>query len=167
MTDEILQSLTLERFMKHAEWRGRCLVWTGSANNTNPQIRVGGKAQPPTNVRRVIYQLVHGPIPTGFLVGLRGTCTNVLCIHPDCLVARSKSKAQKNKPVSLRRKMRIASTQRAKSRLTMDLVREIRMSREPANALDAKYGLPLGYSAKIRRNERWIDFTNQQLGGAR
>jgi hypothetical protein len=167
------EEFTLARLEKHTEPRGACIAWTGSSNGANPQIRLGGAAGAVYMVRRVVYTLVHGEgsIPPGFLVGLRRGCQCDLCVHPMHLVARSQSHAQKGRPASTARKVRIAAAKRAKSRLTIEAVRAIRASDEPASALDARHGLTKGYASRIRRGEAWVDhaspFAGLKQGGGR
>lgn len=156
---ELYEQLTLERLLQHTVEDGECLRWTGHAHEgKRPQIRLGGAAGHAVNVRRVLWLLTRGPLRAGLQVGVKCECE--LCVHPDCLVARTKSAAQRGRSMPLERRRRIAMTKRRASDLTPDTVREIRFSDEPGKALDIRLGLTVGYSSRIRRGEVWADFSS-------
>lgn len=51
-----------ERFKAYTEWRGECLVWTGSLNSGYGQMRVG---EGPMLAHRYAYVRAHGEIAEG------------------------------------------------------------------------------------------------------
>lgn len=156
MTPEI----TLDKIMAHVVEDHGHLIWVGYASAGRfPQIRIGGKIKP---VRRVLYEAVHGPLKAGLQVGV--SCDRELCVHPDCLIARKKSTAQRGQKMTPERRMRIAASTRKKSKITMDVVREIRASDETGTAIEDRLGLSNGYVSLIRRNLRWVDHANPFSG---
>lgn len=151
------EAFTLDRLYAHARDDDGHLIWTGAAlNGRTPQIRLGGKAGMAYNVRRVLYVLLHGPVPPGLRVG--NACEHALCVHPDCVVARRPAAERKGIPITLEHRLRITATKRRQaSALSAALVRTIRADSGPANAVDARLGLTPGMSSKVRRGERWAD----------
>jgi len=60
---------------------GECLIWTGLRSKRGyGQIRHEGRTH---LCHRVVYELLHGPIPDGMVVCHE--CDTPLCIHPDHL----------------------------------------------------------------------------------
>ena len=158
------QEITLAALLVHTKLDDTCLVWTGHASlGKYPQMRVGGKVQP---VRRMIWSLVHETMPHGLQVGV--SCDTDLCVHPDCLVARKRSKIQKGKSILPDVRIKIALARRAGSKLTLDKVRAIRTSGEPSKVIEAAYGLKPGYASRIRAGLVWADSSSHWAGlGAR
>lgn len=160
-----IEDITLADLQARVIEDGECMLWAGHANGgKHPQWRIGGKLYP---ARRVVYELTHGPILKKVQIGTRCGCD--LCVHPDHLVARTRSTVQRGKPLALARKMKIASTKRAQSgRLTIDDVRAIRASTATGMELDAQYGLSSGYASRIRAGLVWVDRATPWAGlGAR
>jgi hypothetical protein len=163
---ELFEQLTLARLLKHTELVGDCLEWTGHANGGQfPQVRLGGRSGRVYNVRRVLWVLLHGFIPANRQVGVKCPCE--LCVHPDHLVLRTRSTAMKGVKKSLLSARRMAATKRAASRITEEMVREIRASNEPAIHLDRRWGLGQGTTSGIRRGRFRRDFAADMLGGLR
>ena len=159
------KELTVATLLKHTVEEGDCLIWTGhSTLGKHPQVRSGGKVVP---ARREIYRLIHGELPSRIQVGVK--CGSPLCVHPDCLIARTRAKASTGKKLSPKHKLRIALTKRAKSTLlTAEDVRAIRASDEPGTVLEASYGLSGGYVSHIRSGKVWKDTASPFFGlGAR
>lgn len=143
---------------------GECLIWQGFAlHGQFPQWRLFNICWP---VRRLLWVMTRGPVLPRHQIGV--TCGNPLCVHPDHLQSRTRSRAQKGKVLSVDRRARIAMARRAKSQLTMEMVREIRASTEPCTVLDKQYGLAKGYASRIRCGDVWADTSNPFAGlGAR
>lgn len=156
--------ITLAAFMARVQDEGDCLMWTGHASlGRFPQWRIDGKLHA---VRRLVWQLTRGEVKPGLQVGVSCGCDR--CVHPDHLVARTKSKALVGKPVTPDHRARITIGRRAKSSLSMEIAREIRASDEPGNVLEARYGLNAGYASKIRTGAVWVDLSSPFAGlGAR
>ncbi len=130
---------------------GDCLLWTGFARyGRYPQWFVDGQAR---NARRVVWERTYGAIRINLQIGVQCGCP--LCVAPEHLVARSKSAAMRGHPVSLVTRARIATALRE---IPDEVAREIKASEGPSIAMDHKHGLTRGYSARIRRGERWRDY---------
>lgn len=158
--------VTVEAFLAHTTEEGDCLIWTGSAQNGRfPMWRIGDGQQ--HVVRRLIWTLAHEARPNGLQVGC--SCGTDLCVHPDHLVARTKSKAQRGTPKSPVTKIRVALAKRAASKvLDMEVARTIRASTESCRDLDRQYGLVRGKSWSIKNNLIWRDTSSPFSGlGAR
>lgn len=158
-----LSTVSLDRVLGRARDVDGCLEWTGALGNGQfPQIRVCGKLFP---VRRVVWALVHRPIGPKTWVG--NTCGNPLCVHPDHLVARSRSAAFKGKRKSLLQKAKIAETKRRRSPITIEIVREIRSSTERNIDLAKRFGISQGYISHLRRASVWQEYVTpfQGIGG--
>ncbi|XXQ55632.1 hypothetical protein ACA040_004350 [Xenophilus aerolatus] len=151
------ETFTLDRLFAHAREEDGHLLWTGCAlNGRTPQIRLGGKDGLAYNVRRVVYVLLHGPVPLGHRVGNR--CEHALCVHPDCVVARRPSAERAGVPITLGHRLRITATKRRQAGvLTPELVRQIHADSGTAKAMDARLGLTPGTASKVRRGDRWAD----------
>jgi len=159
------QEITLAALLARTKPDDTCLLWMGHANAGKfPQWRLGGKL---LVVRREIYKLVHGELPSRLQVGV--TCETDLCVHPDCLVARTRSKAMRGIRITPDRKIRIAQARRASSKLLdMGKVRAIRASDESGPVIEVRYGLKKGYASRIRAGLCWVDHSSPFTGlGAR
>jgi hypothetical protein len=162
----VFEQLTLERLLKFTEPAGDCLEWTGHASEgKHPQVKLGGRKGRVYNVRRVLWVLLHGAIPRDRQVGVKCPCE--LCVHPDHLVLRTRSAAMKHVKKSLLSARRMAATKRAASRISEDMVREIRSSSKPAIWFDRNWRLGNGTAANIRRGRIRRDFSADMLGGMR
>ena len=139
---------------------GNCLFWQGySDKGLFPRWPITGKPRP---ARRVVYEAMHGPLPTRLQVSAR--CKNPLCVHPDCLYAQTRSNSLKGKRVSRSHAANLAASRRKHSRLTMEMVRAIRSSDLTNKEAGDLYGLHRNYVARIRRNEAWVDFASPFAG---
>jgi hypothetical protein len=165
MSAAALPDISLQGFLARTTEEGDCLLWDGyAAEGKFPQWRIDGKLHA---VRRLVWELTRGPLGRGIQVGVNCRCD--LCVHPDHLVARTKAKAMAHVPLSPDRRLRIAMARRAKSSLSIDLVRQIRASTEPGNVLEQRHGLQTGYASRIRLGKVWADHASpfSGLGGRR
>ncbi len=159
-TDDGLPDIRLSDLLARTMPEGDCLLWTCRAiKGKFPQWHIAGQCY---ITRRLIYQLCNGPIPSRLFVGTR--CKNLLCVHPDCLIARTPSKAQRGRITRPDHKARITAAQRARSDLDAATVQAIRASNEPGPVLEARYGLKKGRASRIRSYESWKDITNPFAG---
>lgn len=156
--------ITLDSLLARTRQEEDCLIWSGHANGGRfPQWRIGGELY---LVRRLVWEEVHGPIRPGHQIGVQCGCD--LCVAPDCLVSRTKSRAAPRGRMSVTHQRRIAASRRRNSALTPEIVSEIRMSNDPANVLDERFGLKAGYASRIRQHRVWADYSNPFAGlGAR
>ena len=163
-TPDGLPDIRLSDLLARTVAEGDCLLWTGrSVVGKFPQWDIGGQRH---ITRRLVYQLVHGPLPSRLYVGNK--CKNPLCVHPDCLIARTPSHAQSGRTMRADHKARITAAQRARSSLTLEKVQAIRASSEPGPVIEARYGLKKGHASRIRSFENWKDAGSPFAGlGAR
>lgn len=159
-----LPDVSLDRVLGRTRESGDCLEWAGYAvEGKFPQIRVNWKLYP---VRRLVWQLVRGPAKPEQWIGT--TCENPLCVNPDHLVARTRSKALKGNTHAVMHKLKIAQTRRKGSYVTQEMVREIRSSNETNIALAKRLGMTHDYVSKIRLGKRRADYVTPFQGlGAR
>jgi len=156
MTTDIRLSDLLARTVEE----GDCLVWTGYAQHRKyPQWRIKNINRP---ARRIVYEAVHGPLRPGLQVGINCECE--LCVHPDHLVARPKKLAMRKVKMTRSKRLNIANARRANSKLTIDIVREIRASAEPGNVIELRLGLQKGYASRIRLGKVWADHSSPFAG---
>lgn len=160
LTTDGLPDIRLADLLARTLPEGACLLWTCRAvKGKFPQWDLGGKRY---ITRRLVYQLVNGPLPSRLQVGT--CCGTALCVHPEHLVARTASKAQRGRTMRPDHKARIAAAQRARSSLDAATVHAIRTSTEPGPVLEARYGLKKGRASRIRSYESWKDTANPFAG---
>ena len=81
-----------EAFIARAEWRGDCLIWTGSTSAGYGQISVGGKR---IGAHRYAWEQTFGPIPPGRQVD--HTCFVRACVRAEHLRLATPAENQRNK----------------------------------------------------------------------
>ncbi|MES2909856.1 MAG: hypothetical protein V4718_00620 [Pseudomonadota bacterium] len=151
-TSEIRLSELLARTVEE----GDCLLWTGHASEGKFP-RWGARP-----ARRVVYEAIHGPLSRRLQVSAH--CKNPLCVHPNCLFAQTRGKANKSRQDAQTFRANVAAAQRKRSSLTIEIVREIRASSLSNTEAGAPHGLHRNYVARIRRNEAWVDFASPFAG---
>jgi len=148
------------RLIEKTVEEGDCLIWTGCcANGKWPQWNIDYR---PTPVRRTLWEQVHERSAKRLEVGT--SCGTPKCVHPDHLVARSRSQRMKGIPLSPANVARVALGRRRKSKLNIDLVRQIRASDEPGNVVEERLGLKAGYASRIRSGRVWRDHASPFAG---
>ena len=151
-----LPDIGLVDLMTRAEVVDNCLEWTGYANAGRfPQWRVGGRLWP---VRRLVWELSRGPIKPDHQVNVK--CGNELCVHPDHLVSRTRSKLMTGVKKASATRARIAHAKRKAGKIDAAIVAAIRQSDSPCRALDAEYGLKRGYAWRIKNHLVWRDYSS-------
>lgn len=161
-----IPDVSLDRVLGRTREVEGCLEWAGYAvNGKFPQIRVDYVLYP---VRRLVWQLTRGPVLNPeFWIGCKDGCS-ALCVNPDHLVGRLRSKALKNAKRDSGMKMKIAQGKRKKSKITMKFVKEIRASNESNQVLADQFGIDPGYVSKIRHFKVWNEYVTPFTGlGAR
>ncbi|MDO8251423.1 MAG: hypothetical protein Q7T78_17120 [Rhodoferax sp.] len=154
------KEITLADLLKHVEDDGECLIWTSYAKNGKfPQWSVAGKLQ---SARRAVYELVHGPVPAGYWVGVSCGCD--LCVHPDHVVSRTPSSLRKGKALSLKNRIGLAMGRRAKSHLSGDDIQAIRASEEIHEVQATRYGVSPAMISHIKVGRKWKDHSSPWAG---
>lgn len=148
---------------------GDCVLWDGAVARgggpaaTDPET---GKTAP---VRRVLMRAL------GF--DLEGKVATTSCKHPLCmarghLLALTRKQLQKRTGPSISanvvRNAKLAEIKRARSYLTMEIVRDIRASGMRATDAAEHWGIPLQTAARVIRHDTWKDYSSPFAGlGAR
>lgn len=154
------KEITLADLLKHVDDDGECLIWTSYAKRGKyPRWSLDGA---PREVRRVVYELVHGTIKAGQWVGV--SCGCELCVHPDHVVARTPGSMLKGKPLTLKNRIGIAMGRRAKSHLSGDDIVAIRASEELHGVQAARYGLSPAMIGHIKVGRKWKDHSSPWAG---
>lgn len=161
-----LPDVSLDRVLGRTRTCGECMEWAGYAiGGRIPQIRVEMKCYP---VKRLVYQLVHGPVPSEKFIGNSRQCRNPLCVNPDHLVSRTRSQALKGSARTVGHKAKIANGRRQGSILTMEDARAIRLSDESNPVVAKRFGISANYVSSIRRGVTWKEYSSPFQGlGAR
>jgi len=139
---------------------GKCWIWQKAfSGNGVPQGYINGKV---VTVRRFLWNASHEePCPQNMQV--RPRCNNPECVRPDHLKAYPKNEFHIGSKHSLTWINAMAQTARAKSRLTDEMVHEIRLSSETSKALAKRYGMAASHVGRIRAHKARKDFTNPYL----
>lgn len=138
-----------------------CWVWKGSNDgNKIPRMRLPGSRRL-LNVRRVMLDML------GVYVGnlkATTTCNTLMCVCPDCVTASSPSQliatAAKRTGYAQNpeRNAQISASKRKGSRMTQELVNEIRSSPEATRAIARRLGFCQATIQSIRKGESWKDY---------
>jgi len=134
-----------------------CLEWGRYCiHGVYPAAKIAGRTW---YVRRLLWALTRGrEVPSG--MDVCASCDTPLCVHPDHLVLRRPSSRSAGVPKSAHHRMATALAMRSRSKLTGEMVRDIRASDEANAVLDQRYGLFSGHVAKIRAHARWQDHSS-------
>ena len=141
-----------ERFWSHVRKTPDCWYWEG----TKAQHGYGHATSPrPMPAHRAAWELTHGPIPPGILVCHK--CDVRMCVRPDHLflgtyqdnMADAKAKGRLKPPPLYR------GEQHPRSRLTNDLVRQIRDSKDGCWKWSRRLGLGLSTIKHVRNGRTW------------
>lgn len=158
--------LNLMAILDRTEELADCILWTGATGASGHPIfkPYGG---PCTLVRRAVFEMSVGglvrrePIDT--------TCGEKLCLNPSHMERSTTAKiAQKAASMGAwsgkARSAKIATTKRAKGKLTIEQAREIRMSTESGPVLAARHGVNKSLINGIKAGRNWKDYTSMFAG---
>lgn len=138
---------------------GDCVIWDGAvAQGSGPAVSspYTGRTTP---ARRVLLQAlgvdIKGKIATT-------TCGNSLCMAKEHSVAWTRKELQKRSGIKLSsnivRNAKIAAATRARSYLTMEVVRAIRCAGMTATQASQHWNIPLQTVARVLRNDSWKEY---------
>lgn len=159
-------AVLIERLRKHSDEVGDCWEWFGSMQScgSTPAMNWKGHVKP---VRRFIAEEMGLDI-AGKLVTCK--CRNYLCVNPDHIMVvtrkrlqalTAKEQAYANNPARVKK---ISDKARARSRLTMEIVEQIRAAEGKQRDIAARFGISQTTVSVIRRGEAWRDHTNPFAG---
>lgn len=149
-----LANLRLSDLKARVDEVGDCWLWRGAkGHGKDPRWSIGGKV---FQARRVVFELAHEIAPGKRQVGVN--CGNPVCVHPDHIVARTRSQAALNGTKSAAGIANMAAAARArKNKLSMEAAREIRASDEKSAELALKFGVSREMVCSIRRGQSWVE----------
>lgn len=151
-----LENFTLDDLLARVRDDGSgCLIWACFAHAGRfPQWSLDG---PQRAVRRSLYRLVHGTVRPDLQVGVR--CRQELCVHPDHLVARTKSTVQRGAKMPVTHRANAAKAKWSVSKLTAEQIAEIKSSTVTTQAEADRYGISRTQHYRIRTNRQWAQVT--------
>lgn len=145
---------TLDDVRARCEEVGDCWEWQRAINSERvPQVHCNGMPRP---ARRVAWEMVNGPVPTGMVVTNRHSCKNFRCVNP----AHSKAVAAKvvltanlQGANNAARKAKIAATKRKQMGVGADVVAAVRADASATKASDLAIDLGVSEATiyKLRR----------------
>ena len=135
----------VERFERFVVRQSGCWSWSGATRNGYGVLGRGGRGEGLVYAHRLAWEIANGPIPAGMNVLHR--CDNPPCTNPDHLWLGTK--ADNNRDMAA--KGRHVGTRR----LTVDQVREIRSSSEPARWLADRFGISIWNIYNVRSGRIW------------
>lgn len=140
---------------------GECWEWTGATQVRSrvPVMRYKGNSWP---VRRVLAEVLGHQLD-GRVATFR--CGNQLCCNPQHLWITSKGHLQRRtNATSVRymhptRRARVAAARRVGSKLSPELVAEIRRDDRTQRLIAAAYGISQTTVSRIKRGQMWRDYS--------
>jgi hypothetical protein len=137
----------LDRIRRRIKHEGDCWVWQGSLMRGYGHIRVGtNKTNDWVKAHRAVYELLVGPIPEGFSID--HLCRNRACVNPAHL--EPVTVAENNRRQEVRH-----GEAHPKSKLTVEVVRQIRASSLPHTHLAVQFGVDPKTIARVRSGATW------------
>lgn len=143
---------------------GECWIWQQATSTTGaPVINRGGSVK---TVRRQMAEEMGMPLTRSSVVSTK--CGDPLCCHPDHLKIISRSEQMKQvaqrtqygaNPARNRRISEVAR-KRPTTRLTPEIVRELRETRPKVRDAAAKYKVSTFAIASAMRGDTWKDYSN-------
>jgi hypothetical protein len=145
-----------ERFLKRVniDQETNCWLWTGSVIKANwhGQWRNAKGAIEPTH--RAAWRLFKSPIPEGVCICHR--CDNPVCVNPAHLFMGSKSDNARDMWEKGRARPKSSlGENHGMSKLTKEIVKEIRSSKETGAALAKRFGITATTVCDIRKRRTW------------
>jgi hypothetical protein len=156
---------TLDSIKERCIEEGDCWLWQGGKSHGAPYIRHEGKSVP---VRRYIAEsILKMPNLEGRLVA--SSCGHLECVSPDHIVVYSRKQLQKATAKrtqygkDLLRRYKLANLARSRSRLNIDIARQIREAEGPQRAIAKAFGVSFDTVNKIKNGRTWQEFDNPFL----
>jgi hypothetical protein len=148
---------------KHTVEEGDCLIWTGWLSYGSPKVvhahwRELGLRTKGVSVRRELTEAIKGR-PMRKRMFAMTTCGDERCVNPEHLVQRTWSQVMKSVADHSDYRIRgrkISATRRRNSRLTPEIVADIKAARTCTEAAQ-KHGISLSHASGIRAGKYWTD----------
>jgi hypothetical protein len=138
----------MDRLMRRAERQSNgCLLWKGPLHNGYGRISLCGEN---VSTHRLMFTLLNGPIPDDLFVCHK--CDDPRCINPEHLFLGTPADNSTDMVVKGRSPR---GRRNANARLSDDVVREIRASKDSLSVLGRKYGVSPSTISNARRGDRW------------
>jgi predicted XRE-type DNA-binding protein len=146
-----------------------CMRWTGAMQSAgrSPVIREGKTA---ISLRRRMLEMSFGRSLGPLIATYR--CGNRECVKLEHLGAISRSKLQMRNQTEMdagqraRKSHRIGVKARARAKLSIEIVREIRDADEPQREIARRFGVSQSTVCSVRRGATWRDLSNPFSRGA-
>ena len=146
---------------------GTCLLWTNAMNSSVQPVASHPVTGKTVNIRRMWLE-ANGHDCTGLMAVV--TCDDPRCLTHTKAITRKQLQIQTGKKLrgTVVKRTSNAKSARARSRHTIDQVREWRSAGLTGRQIAELTGLSKGQACKIARGEGWIDYANPFAGlGAR
>ena len=159
---------TVDKLLARTEEVGECLEWQGYITNGVPQVSHAGRM---IGVRRLMLMLQGIEIKNTMYASC--SCGNPRCVKPEHIVRRTSQQhfAKMANMGAYNPAARIAKStmkRRQRSRMTLEMVREIRSSDKPSQQLADELGFGRQTISRIRSGHSWKEIASPFAGlGAR
>lgn len=161
----------IERIRRHIEEVGDCWEWTGALQPNSPCPVMRFK-QRTSQVRRFIAEFQGKQVMGKFATC---KCRNQLCVNPDHVMVVTRKRLQElvaqerqyqSNPVRMKK---IADKARQRSKLTPEVVEQIKSAEGTQRVIAAQFGITQAAVSSIKRGRTWKEYSNPFAGlyGAR
>ena len=141
-------------------FEGDCWIWQQMIRRRQPEMNsIYGNG----SVRRHMWRKLKGVEPRKNSY-VRTKCGDPRCVNPDHLTQQTISTVRAGRMVSETQRHKNAMAARAKSNLTMDVVRAIRADSRIYKQIAEQYGTTRENVSKIKRGLSWRDNENPWRG---
>ena len=156
----------IERIRRHIEEIGDCWEWTGALQPKAPT-PVMRFHQRTSQVRRFIA-IAQGKKLDSKVATCK--CRNELCVNPDHVVVVTRKRLQEliaqerqyqTNPVRMKK---LADKARQRSKLTLELVQQIKDAEGSQRAIAAQFGITQAAVSSIKRGRTWKEYSNPFAG---
>lgn len=146
------------KYMADTPTETGCILWTGYSQQLTPNYRrpffsvATSKSEP---AHRVAYKLFRGEIPDGLVV--RHTCDDPMCVNPDHLLLGTQRDNMRDMAERGRGRVphRTVGERNPHSKLTEQLVSEIRSSTETRKQIALRLGVSPSTIGAVRQGRNW------------
>ena len=162
--------ITLDQIRERCTEVGNCWEWDGGTSNGFPKIYVpgkDGKRGGHTPARRYVMKLMGVDLQRGQLASAK--CGNPLCVAPHHAVAMTRAEVSSrahatgySRSATFRAKSGAVS--RARSKLSLEVAQEMRLSGLSTRAAAKKYGISQFAAWRVMSGKHWNDYSSPFAG---